>query len=165
MTPTNGPPAATVQHSRPAAGVTAAAGAAAAVTYGAIKANWAFGGTLGLRGAPPWETGEGGWAGAGGAVRFLAFEGTVVLAAAAVALLLALVSPWGRRLPRRPLAAAAWLGCAAVGGAWIGGTVGLLSGSAGPAVDPSLTPALFWTLWASFGVLGAAFGATAWLTR
>jgi len=136
MTPTNGPPAATVQHSRPAAGVTAAAGAAAAVTYGAIKANWAFGGTLGLRGAPPWETGEGGWAGAGGAVRFLAFEGTVVLAAAAVALLLALVSPWGRRLPRRPLAAAAWLGCAAVGEPGSAGPSGSCRGAPAPLSIP-----------------------------
>lgn len=149
----------------PSASAAALLGIAGAATYGSLKAVWAAGGDLGLRGEPPWETRAGVWAKADGVIRFLAFEGTVLLAALAVVLLLALVRPWGRRLPRRPLGAAAWSGCVLVGGAWIAGTVGLIAGDVGPSADPDLTPAAFWAIWASFGTLGAGLGATAWLTR
>lgn len=117
-----------------------------------------------MRGEPPWETGAGGWAKANDAVHFFAFEGTVLLAALAVAVLLALVRPWGDGLPRRPLEVAAWSGCVFVGGDWIAGTIGLVAGDVGPSVDPDLTPAAFWAIWASFGALGGGLGATAWLT-
>ncbi len=150
--------------SRPAS-VTAGVGVAGALTYGTIKAVWTFGGRLGVRGEPHWETGAGGWAKTSDGVRFLAFEGTVLLSLAAIAVLLALVRPWGRRLPRRPLAVGAWLGCVLVGGAWLAGTIGFIAGDVGPGVDPELTPVAFWAIWASFGALGGGFGATAWLTR
>jgi hypothetical protein len=148
-------------------GVTVAAGvgAAGALAYGAIKANWAAGGTFGLRGAAPWTTGEGGWAGVGGVARFVAFEGTVLLAVVATALLVALARPERHRLPRAPLAAAAWAGCLLVGGAWLVGTAGLVAGTVGPEADPTLAPVAFWSLWASFAALGGGFGATAWLSR
>lgn len=88
----------------------------------------------------------------------------MLLALAAIALLIALIRP-PLGLPRRLLAAAAWLGCLLVGGAWLVGTAGLVAGEGGPGADPSLTAATFWALWASFGMLGGGFGATAWLTR
>lgn len=143
----------------------AGAGVAAAAVYGALKASWALGGTVGIRGVPPWATRTGEWADAGATVRFLAFEGTVALALIAIAVLLALVQPWGRHLPRTLVAGAAWLGCALIGGVWLAGTVRWVAGSGGPSADESLAPATFWTIWASFGVLGTAFGATAWMTR
>lgn len=145
--------------------VAAGAGGLGALAYGGLKADWAAGGTLGLRGEPPWKTRTGGWAQAGDGVRFLAFEGTVILALLAVLLLLALAHPAGRRLPRRLLASLAWLGCALVGGIWVLGTANLMAGSTGPGSDPTLAPATFWVLWASFGALGSGFGLTAWWTR
>lgn len=135
-----------------------------ALLYGTLKANWALGGDLGVRGEPPWTTRTGNWAEANDLVMLVAFEGTVVLALLAIALLATLVRP-SRRLPRRPLAAAAWLGCLLVGGAWIVGTISLIEGTTGPDADSSVTPVAFWVLWASFGMLGGSFGATTWLTR
>lgn len=45
----------------------------------------------------------------------------------------------------------------------------MLRGSVGPAAEADglngMTPGAFWLVWASFGILGGAFGATAWLTR
>lgn len=148
--------------------VTAAVGAgiAAASTYGGLKAEWSLGGSLFVQGTPPWRDRTDGWRHVGPVVRFLAFEGTVLLAGLAVLVLLSLVRPWGRRLPRLLLATLAWSGCALLLTVWVGGMTRVLIGATRSASEPGeLTPAGFWVVSSSFLVLGASFGATAWLTR
>lgn len=100
---------------RPLATATALVGCVAALGYGALKLSWAFGGTIGFRGAPPWETGAGAWGEISDLGRLLALEGTALLAVLAAAILLALVRPWGAALPQRALRALAWLGCLIMG--------------------------------------------------
>lgn len=136
------------------AAVTAAAGALAALGYGALKAIWALGGTLGVNGTPPWVEDMPGWQ------HFLAFWGTVILAVAAAALVAALVSPWGRS--RRPLRALAWLGAVLLTPVGLIGTAQSVAGIEG---DPTLSPAVYAFVYGSFLTLGLAFASTAWLTR
>lgn len=101
-------------HAAPAARWAARIGIASLLPYAAIKTYWAFGGRSGLvdgfdlaeefrrNGAPE-------------AVVWLERHGvdfTAVLALAGAALLLALVQPWGMRLPRWMLLGPAWTGAA-----------------------------------------------------
>jgi hypothetical protein len=95
----------------------------------------------------------------------VALWATVLLAGLAGAILLSLVQPWGRRVPRRLRAALAWLGFAVmttVGLASLGSTiVKVVAG----APFPMLTPAIYLWTYSCFVVLGLAFAATAWRTR
>jgi hypothetical protein len=151
-------------HSR-AATAAAVAGAAAALAYGALKAVWAVGGTLGVRHTPPWVDGMPGWQ------HFLAFWGTVALAVLAAAILLALVRPWGRAVPRRPLRAVAWLGAALMTSVGTLGSMPMVAYHLGlrdlsaDEISGALAPGVYTFVYGSFLVLGVAFAATAWLTR
>jgi len=135
-------------------------GCAAAAGYAVLKAAWAFGSTLGVSDTATFE-------------RFLdhvggpllALWGTVLLALLAGAILLSLVQPWGRRVPRRLRASLAWLGfviMTAVGLMGLGGT--LVDAIAGSSF-PMLTPAIYIWVYSCFVVLGLTFGVTAWRTR
>lgn len=145
--------------------LTAYAGAAAVLAYGALKVDWALGGRLGARGTPPWVSELSGFE------HFLALWGTVLLAVLAAGILLALVQPWGRRLPRWPVRALAWLGAAVMTPVGLIGSVqmaAILAGVVrddGATGDGSLAPEVYAFVYGSFLVLGLAFAATAWLTR
>jgi hypothetical protein len=69
-------------------------GSLAALGYGALKATWALGGTLGLQDPAQFHATEHGFS---GGQRFAACWGTVILAGLAAAILLALVRPWATR--------------------------------------------------------------------
>ncbi len=136
-------------------------GCAAAAGYAVLKAAWALGSTVGVNAdAVAWERFL---AAMGG--RTLALWGTVLLALLASAILLSLVQPWGRRVPRRLRATLAWLGFATmapVGLIRLGQT--LAEVTAGDAF-PLLTPAIYIYVYACFVVLGLSFAVTAWRTR
>ncbi len=152
---------------RPLATWTALAGCAAALGYGALKLSWAFGGTVGFRDTPPWQTNTGAWGEMLPMERFLALEGTALLAVLAAAILLALVRPWGAVLPRRTVRGLAWLGCLVMGANGLVGTGMVLAEAVGLIVsrDDTLALGVYAFVYGCFLVLGAAFGATAWLTR
>ncbi len=152
---------------RPLATWTALAGCAAALGYGALKLSWALGGTIGFQGPPPWQTGAGAWGEMSGLAHFLALEGTVLLAGLAAAILLALVRPWARPLPRRALRALAWLGGLVMGGVGLVASVMVVAEATGltDRHDDVLALGVFGFVYGCFLVLGVAFGATAWLTR
>ena len=135
-------------------------GCAAAGGYAALKAAWALGSTFGVRDTAVFE-------------RFLeqiggplvALWATVLLAGLAGAILLSLVQPWGRRVPRRLRAAPAWLGFAVmttVGLVSLGSTIAQVVAG---APFPMLTPAIYLWTYSCFVVLGLAFAVTAWRTR
>jgi len=135
-------------------------GCAAAGGYAALKAVWAFGSTFGVRDTAVFE-------------RFVeqiggplvALWATVLLAGLAGAILLSLVQPWGRRVPRRLRAGLAWLGFAVmttVGLASLGSTIANVVAG---APFPMLTPAIYLWTYSCFVVLGLAFAVTAWRTR
>ncbi len=136
-------------------------GCAAAAGYAALKATWALGSTVGVNADPvAWEdflhT-------MGGPIA--ALWGTVLLALLASAILLSMVQPWGRRVPRRLRASLAWMGFAIMtplGLLSLGGT--LANAIAGNAF-PLLTPAIYIYVYACFVVLGLTFAVTALRTR
>ncbi len=135
-------------------------GCAAAAGYGAIKAAWGLGSTVGVRDSAVFA---GFMAQIGGAL--IAVWATVLLALVAGAILQSLVQPWGGRVPRRLRASLAWLGFA------IMTPVGLLSlaGTVAKAVagqpDPMLSPAIYIYVYTCFVVLGLSFAVSAWRTR
>ena len=135
-------------------------GCAAATGYGAIKAAWGLGSTVGVRDSAVLEDFM---AQIGGPL--LAVWATVVLALLAGAILQSLVQPWGHRIPRRLRASLAWLGFA------IMTPIGLLSlaGTVAKAVagqpEPMLSPAIYVYVYSCFVVLGLSFAVTAWRTR
>lgn len=146
------------------------AGVAGALGYAGLKLHWAFGGTLGVSDPAPWDDTSPGspWeaVSGNGMLRFLAFEGTAVLAGLAALVLLALVEPWGRALPRRPLRALAWLGFALMGCAVLAGAGGMIGEALGfLAVAPDRYTAVSWYVFACFLALAAGFAGTAWRSR
>ncbi|MGI8595262.1 MAG: hypothetical protein ACR2ML_13030 [Solirubrobacteraceae bacterium] len=136
-------------------------GCGAAAGYAVLKAAWALGSTLGVNAdAAAWEDFL---AHMGG--RMLALWGTVLLALLASAILLSLVEPWGRRVPRRLRASLAWMGFATmapIGLIRLGQT--LAEAIAGNPF-PLLTPAIYIWVYSCFVVLGLTFAVTAWRTR
>ena len=136
-------------------------GCAAAAGYAVLKAAWALGSTVGVNAdAMAWEEFL---AEMGG--RTLALWGTVLLALLASAILLSMVQPWGRRVPRRLRASLAWLGFATmapIGLARLGQT--LFDAIAGNPF-PLLAPAIYIYVYSCFVVLGLTFAVTAWRTR
>jgi len=139
---------------------TAYAGVGAALAYAALKAAWALGSTAGITDVAAFER----FVDRFGSFEWAATWGTVVLAVAAAALLLALVEPWGRRLPRRPLRIAAWLGAAVLA---IPGFVGFaesLLTYAGvlDTHDNGIAEWVFLLTYGSFAVLSIALAAAAW---
>lgn len=136
-------------------------GCAAAGGYAVLKAAWALGSTVGVTADPAaWEAFL---ARMGG--RTLALSGTVPLALLAAVILLSLVQPWGRRVPRRVRASLAWIGAAVmtpVGLLGLGGTIGdALAGRP----FPLLTPAIYIYVYGCFAVLGLSFAVAARRTR
>ncbi len=144
----------------------ALAGGLAAMGYGALKLAWAAGSDIGSNGAPPWETGAGAFGGMSSLERFLAFEGTAVLAFLATGILAALVKPPAHPLALRVLRILAWAGAAVmlVPAVWGLVTVsGVLVGLR-KAEEP-LEPWVFGFVYGCFLILGLAFAGMAWLTR
>ena len=136
-------------------------GCAAAAGYAVLKVAWALGSTFGVSAdAAAWEDFL---ALMGGPM--LALWGTVLLALLAGAILLSLVQPWGRRIPRRLRASLAWLGFAVmapVGLIRLGQTVAEVIAGNPFAL---LTPAIYIYVYSCFVVLGLSFAVTAWRTR
>lgn len=136
-------------------------GCAAAAGYAVLKVAWAVGSTVGVNAdAAAWEDFL---ALMGG--RMVALWGTVLLALLAGAILLSLVQPWGRRIPRRLRASLAWLGftvMAPIGLIGLGQTLAdVIAGNP----FALLTPAIYVYVYACFVVLGITFAVTAWRTR
>jgi len=136
-------------------------GCAAAAGYAVLKVGWALGSTVGVNAdAAAWEDFL---ALMGG--RMVALWGTVLLALLASAILLSLVQPWGRRIPRRLRASLAWLGftvMAPIGLIRLGQTLAeVIAGNP----FPLLTPAIYIYVYACFVVLGVTCAVTAWRTR
>jgi len=136
-------------------------GCAAAAGYAVLKTAWALGSTVGVTADPAaWETFLTQMGG-----RTVALWGTVLLASLAGAILLSMVQPWGRHVPRRVRASLAWLGfaiMAPVGLVRLGETiVGAVAGNP----SPLLTPAIYVYVYTCFVVLGMTFAVTAWRTR
>lgn len=85
---------------------TAHLGVLAALAYAGLKTAWGFGSTVGVVDVVAFER----FTSAFGNLEWLATWGTTALALLAATILLALVEPWGTRLPRRPLRLLAWTG-------------------------------------------------------
>lgn len=95
----------------------------------------------------------------------VALWGTALLALLATAILLSLVQPWGRRVPRHVRASLAWLGftiMAPIGLIRLADTIAAVI--AGDPF-PLLTPAIYIYVYTSFVALGLSFAVTAWRTR
>lgn len=140
--------------------VTAAyVGCVAAAGYAALKAAWALGSTLGVRDTALVEEFLDQLGGP-----LVALWATVLLALLAGAILLSLVQPWGRRIPRRLRASLAWLGAimAPFGLMRLGQTIA--EAIAGDPF-PMLTPAIYISVYVCFTVLGLTFAFAAWRTR
>jgi len=140
--------------------VTAAyVGCAAAAAYAALKGAWALGSTLGVSDG---EVFAAFLKQLGGPL--VALWATVLLALLACAILLSLVQPWGRRIPRPLRASLAWLGAimAPIGLIRLGVTIAeTIAGNP----FPMLTPATYISVYMCFTVLGLTFAVTAWRTR
>jgi hypothetical protein len=98
-----------------------------------------------------------------GAFGWAATWGTVALALVAAALLLALVEPWGRRLRRRPLIVAAWLGAAVLAVPGFPGVVESLLILAGAldGHDNGMAEWVFLVTYGAFSVLSVALAVSA----
>ncbi|MBA3672863.1 MAG: DUF3995 domain-containing protein [Gemmatimonadaceae bacterium] len=138
---------------------TAYVGCAAAAAYAALKSAWALGSTLGVSDTAVFEEFLDQLGGP-----LVALWATVLLALLAGAILLSLVQPWGRRIPRRLRASLAWLGAimAPLGLMRLGQTIA--EAIAGDPF-PMLTPATYISVYMCFTVLGLTFAVTAWRTR
>lgn len=144
---------------------TAYLGCAGAIGYGALKAVWAAGGTLGLRDPAQFSVAP---RSITGPARVFDYWGTPVLAGIAVVILLGLVYPWGQRPIVRPLLRTlAWAGTAVAvwGVAGLGLMVAYYAGHVGSDRLGAIAPATFVFVYVCFLVLGVGFGVTAWLTR
>ena len=135
-------------------------GVAAAVAHAALKVAWALGSTIGVEDEPMWEQST-------TTELEVALWGTAALAAIAAAILLALVQPWGRVVPRRVLRPLAWLGAVVM---TVAGALGLtmIIGYLVGAWDMDrgdLYTITYVYVYGGFLLLGLAFGTTAWLTR
>ncbi len=156
------PESSVVTRSSPQQAVTSAyVECAAAAGYAILKAAWALGSTFGVNAdAATFEDFLQSWGGAA-----VALWGTVLLALLAGAILLSLVQPWGRRIPRRLRASLAWLGftvMAPIGLIRLGQTLAeVIAGNP----FPLLTPAIYIYVYACFVVLGVTCAVTAWRTR
>ncbi len=136
-------------------------GCAAAAGYAVLKAVWALGSTVGVRAdAATWDQFL---AHVGGPL--LALWGTVLLALLAGAILLSMVQPWGRRVPRRLRASLAWLGFAIMATYGLLGLGATIAAAIAGNSFPLLTPATYIYVYGCFVVLGLTFGFTAWRTR
>lgn len=135
-------------------------GVAAAVAHAALKVAWALGSTIGVEDETVWEQST-------TTELEIALWGTAALAAIAAAILLALVQPWGRVVPRRVVRPLAWLGSVVM---TVAGAVGLtmIIGYLVGAWDMDrgdLYTITYVYVYGGFLLLGLAFGTTAWLTR
>ena len=143
---------------------TAAAGWLGALGYGGLKAVWAFGATVGV--ADPQQLRPAGTSATAWVVENLA---TVALAALAALILLALVTPWGARLPARIVRTLGWLGTVMVipGGVGLAETLDYIAGTHafGAVSLGGISPATFVFVYACFLTLGLSFAATSFLTR
>ena len=138
---------------------------APALGYGALKALWSLGRTVGLRDPERFRVAP---AGVTGVARLFDYWGTPVLADLAVVILLGLVYPWGNAPIGRPLLRAlAWAGAlltvAGVAGLIL--TIRYFAGDLGSDRLGGIHPATLVFVYVCFLVLGVAFGVTAWLTR
>jgi hypothetical protein len=140
--------------------VTAAyVGCAAAAAYAALKGAWALGSTLGVSDTAVFEEFIDQLGGP-----LVGLWATVLLALLACAILLSLVQPWGRRIPRRLRASLAWLGAimAPLGLMRLGVTIAeTIAGNP----FPMLTPATYISVYVCFTVLRLTFAVMAWRTR
>ena len=135
-------------------------GCAAAAGYAVVKVAWGLGSTFGIRDTAAFEE----FIDQIGGPQ-LALWGTVLPALLAGAILLSLVQPWGRRVPRRLRAAPAWLGFAIMAPV---GLIRLVQTVVETSVGnpfPVLTPAIYIWVYVCFTVLGLTFAFTAWRTR
>jgi hypothetical protein len=137
-------------------------GCAAALGYGALKAFWALGSTVGRHGQMHTAAGL-------TAMQGLFDDwGTPILAVLAVVILLGLVYPWGNVAALRPLLRAlAWAGTlmAVVGVAGLIVTIRHFGDGLSSRWLGEIYPATYVFVYICFLVLGVAFGVTAWLTR
>lgn len=144
--------------------VAAYAGVAGAIGYAALKLTWALGGTVMVPDPPPWEEPPPGspWESVSqdGLLMFLAFEGTAILAVLAALILLSLVEPWGRALPRPALRVLAWLGFVLLTSQALVGAAGMVADALG--LREENYTALSWYVLGCFSILGASFGIVAW---
>jgi hypothetical protein len=146
-------------------------GVAALACYAALKANWGLGGTIGVADVQQWREVIDGL---DGAVRWMAFWGTVLVDLIGALLLVALLAgpqSWlGRGVGRRALRGLAWLGAAVMGSAGgfalifsVGEEVGWwapIASGQGP-----LASWVFFVVYGSFVVYAVALCVTARLTR
>lgn len=146
----------------PRQAVTAAyVGCAAAAGYAVLKAAWALGSTFGVNAdAATLEDFLQSWGGPA-----VALWGTVLLALLAGAILLSLVQPWGRRIPRRLRASLAWLGFTIMTPIGLAGLAVTLTAVISGNPFPLLAPAIYIYVYTCFSVLGTTFAITAWRTR
>lgn len=141
---------------------TVALGIAAAVPYIAVKTYWAAGGRAGL--ADGFDiAGEFTRNGAPDALVWLERHGvdfTAVLALTGLALACALVRPWGRKLPRRPLLVLACAGTLLIPYGLLTALLALTGddGSAGTPITGWIAPAGV----GAFLGIGTALGVGAW---
>jgi len=137
------------------------AGCAAAAGYAVLKTTWALGSTVGVNADPAaWEDFLHAMGGP-----LVALWGTVLLALLASAILLSMVQPWGRRIPRRLRASLAWLGVAIMAPIGLLGLGGSVADTIAGNPFPLLTPATYIAVYTCFVVLGLSFAFTAWRTR
>lgn len=139
------------------------AGVVAALVYAALKAAWGLGSTAGITDPAAFERFVAGF----GAFGWAATWGTVLLALVAAALLLALVHPCGRRLPRRPLEIAAWLGAVVLALPGFPGLAEALLIFAGvlDEHDNGMAEWVFLVTYGAFAVLSVALASSAWYSR
>jgi hypothetical protein len=135
------------------------AGVVAALVYAALKSAWGLGATVGITDVARFERFVGGF----GGFAWFATWGTVVLAVLAAGLLLALVEPWGQRLPRRTLRAAAWLGAAVLAVPGFAGVAESVLTYAGVLAehDDGMAEWVFLLTYGCFSVLSVALAASA----
>ena len=166
-----------VHASRRAARITTYAGVAALLPYVAMKLAWGFGGTFaGLSGAEMLAISRrNGASDLSMAVQESGLDATVLLAVAGAALLVALIRPWGRRVPRVLLLGPALVGAATLApygvvglGYVAAGALGLADfprGDFPTAADALLVAAIGLVAFAGLGMALAVAARAYWTTR